>query len=328
MGISAWVTKSFNTSALASFCYYAAHPTGCKNYVDSPSYGECTRGLDSHIFMFIGGICIPILSLTGVVICMLMLFVHAVKKTRFYNRGGQRRRRRGRRGEQITSGDDTAAETNGVAVLEEESEADRLSRIYMRETAIQACLYVSCFIVVYVVPFSALLYTVSGNVPALIKTPEISIIMSIFFPLGGFFNIAIYCRPKVVALRTRESDISWMKAYMVVVLGGGEIPPPQASSLSSSTFQHRRRRPWLSNTQKDEEEEVGQDGGIGNLIDASNTNNYNASSSEPRVSSSCFPKEGNQMVSCYAASNVGVDGMSLSLQDENLDRSGSSDSLK
>lgn len=294
MGLSAWLTKSFNTSALASFCYYAAHPTGCKNHIKSPNYGECTRGLDSHIFMYIGGIGIPILSLTGVVICMVMLFVHAVKKTRLYNR---------------------ARDIQGDA--HQESEADMLSRIYMRETAIQVCLYVSCFLIVYVVPFSALLYTVSGNVPALVETPSISIVMAIFFPLGGFFNIAIYCRPKVVVLRTRETDISWIKAYMVVVLGGGEIPP-NVDSISSSR-QHRRQ--WLSNTQNDEDEEQAQNEGSSYLLQLSNTNNYDTSSDQGHVRS--FSR-GNQTVS-YAASNIGVDGMSLSVKEEDLDRSSSED---
>lgn len=303
MGIAALWTDSLNTSALASFCYYAAHPTGCKSQVQSPTYGKCTRGLYSHVFMFIGGLGVPLLCFGGVVTCMIVLFSHAVKKTRLY------RRMLVVQQEEQNHGGGT---TTTTPAQPEETEADLISRIYMRETAIQASLYVTCFMVVYVVPFCALIYTVSGNVASLVQNAAIQTIMFIFFPLGGFFNIAIYCRPKVVALRSRETDISWIKAYMVVIRGGGEIPP-QVESMSSPLW----RRHWVSNTQKDEEEEEeeARRGERSHDCDGKNLSlqNVRDDSSEIRLSS-LHPMEeeeeegGGSLL--YSASNIGVDGMS------------------
>eukprot|EP00557_Chaetoceros_sp_GSL56_P003785 CAMPEP_0176497596 /NCGR_PEP_ID=MMETSP0200_2-20121128/11811_1 /TAXON_ID=947934 /ORGANISM="Chaetoceros sp., Strain GSL56" /LENGTH=150 /DNA_ID=CAMNT_0017895625 /DNA_START=1011 /DNA_END=1463 /DNA_ORIENTATION=- len=146
--------------------------------------------------------------------------------------------------------------------------------------------------------------------------------MSIFFPLGGFFNIAIYCRPKVVALRTTESDISWMKAYIVVILGGGEIP----SQMNSLSAYRQRRHQFLSNTQKDEEEEAQNDDNS-SVLNLSNTNHYDHASGDKHISSFSSKGGGDQSTS-FVPSNVGVDGMSLSLQDEDLDHFSCTESLK
>ncbi|GFH61400.1 predicted protein [Chaetoceros tenuissimus] len=46
---------------------------------------------------------------------------------------------------------------------------------------------------------------------------------SVFYPLGGLFNILIYTRPKVQALR-KIIDISRFMGFIVVVVAGGETP--------------------------------------------------------------------------------------------------------
>ena len=53
------------------------------------------------------------------------------------------------------------------------------------------------------------------------------ILGSIFWPLGGFFNILIYTRPKVSAvriMRPEHAHSSWFTIFLLVVISGGEVP--------------------------------------------------------------------------------------------------------
>ena len=60
---------------------------------------------------------------------------------------------------------------------------------------------------------------------------------AIFAPLGGFFNILVYTRPKVSTLRRRRPEYWWFQAFWMVVKVGGEVPDlprrQQTNSLAS-----------------------------------------------------------------------------------------------
>jgi len=51
---------------------------------------------------------------------------------------------------------------------------------------------------------------------------------STIWPLGGFFNIFIYTRPKVTATRRAHPEVyshrSWLVVFLVVIFSGGEVP--------------------------------------------------------------------------------------------------------
>ena len=52
-------------------------------------------------------------------------------------------------------------------------------------------------------------------------------LLSIFWPLGGLFNILIYTRPKVAATRTEHPEhahSSWFVIVLFVIFSGGEVP--------------------------------------------------------------------------------------------------------
>jgi len=101
---------------------------------------------------------------------------------------------------------------------------EELSRLYRREVFAQASLYIICYMIVYCVPCIALILSLTGNGASLTGLQIIPVLLVSIFPLGGFFNIVIFCRPKVSALRRRETDMSWIVALFRVIRAGGEIP--------------------------------------------------------------------------------------------------------
>ena len=46
---------------------------------------------------------------------------------------------------------------------------------------------------------------------------------TMFYPLGGLFNLLVFTRPSVWILRRRHS-YSWLKAFVLVIKAGGEVP--------------------------------------------------------------------------------------------------------
>ena len=212
---TALALKSYNLSR-AGFCYYAPYPLTC-DIPGDPSYGQCTRGDYYKLFILIGGVGGPVICLCTIVYCAILLTKHAMKKTAEFN---------------AIAGSQVNARDPGRQTFE--SQGAYISRLYMTETITQALLYVACFFFVYIMPLVAIIFTLTSTA---VEHEIIVILFTIFFPLGGLFNICVYCRPKLNALRRRE-DISWIAAFLRVIRAGGEIPEgdsPLCGCLFSAT---------------------------------------------------------------------------------------------
>jgi hypothetical protein len=197
-------TKTFNASPLAGFCYFAALPEGC-NYRGSYNYGQCERGEHSFTFIFISTITFPLLCLAGVFICMAMILRHAYRKAREF------------RAEYGQPYNEYMSQQHQF-----ESYSEYLIRLYLREAVVQACLYVLGYVAVYIIPFVTCLKMLV-NVRS-IDNSQIPILMVALFPLGGLYNILVYTRPNIAALRRTEANLSWFKAFLLVIQAGGEVP--------------------------------------------------------------------------------------------------------
>ncbi len=54
---------------------------------------------------------------------------------------------------------------------------------------------------------------------------DMSLLMtSIFYPLGGLFNILVYTRPKVLSLRRMNPQYYWFQAFVIVIRAGAVVP--------------------------------------------------------------------------------------------------------
>ena len=101
-----------------------------------------------------------------------------------------------------------------------------------REIGTQAFLYIGSYVVSYGFVWAQQLYNVVLKKP----TPlAISVLASIFFPLQGFINMFVYCRPHIVSLQKDFPDeYNWFQAFVRVLKSGGDDPlTPQERRLNS-----------------------------------------------------------------------------------------------
>lgn len=95
------------------------------------------------------------------------------------------------------------------------------SRKRRKETVIQASLYVGTFLLVYIWPYIFFVFEfLDKEIPL-----EVSLLLYIFYPLAGLFNILIYTRQNVKTIRKRHPDYWWPQAFWQVLKAGGECPP-------------------------------------------------------------------------------------------------------
>jgi hypothetical protein len=99
--------------------------------------------------------------------------------------------------------------------------SEDLVKFYKREIIIQACLYVATFFVTYIYLWCLMFANIIAH-----QTPSVwmNCLASIFYPIGGFFNILVYTRPKVVSLRRSHPEYSWFQAFAMVVKAGAVVP--------------------------------------------------------------------------------------------------------
>jgi hypothetical protein len=100
-----------------------------------------------------------------------------------------------------------------------QSVAESLRKTIRRTMMVQSCLYVAAFFVTY---FSAWIY-IATFMLGLGPGSFLLISSTMFYPLGGLFNLLVFTRPSVWILRRRHS-YSWLKAFVLVIKAGGEVP--------------------------------------------------------------------------------------------------------
>lgn len=214
---TALVLETYNPNELGT-CYYAEFPTGC-SLEDSPdNVNPCTRGIHKNIFIAIGGMAGPFFCLAVLIVMSMLLIHHARKKTQMHI------------GRAVAGSTDRAISDRPKGYVlsdarqDHETNVQYLSRLYMRENVVQALLYISSFLFVYTVPCIALILELMEMKELVRGDKIIPILLFTILPLGGFFNILIYCRPKVNALCRSEPELSWFHALVYVIQAGGEIP--------------------------------------------------------------------------------------------------------
>jgi len=166
---------------------------------------------------------------------------------------------------------------------------EQLCTLYMKETITQAALFVLGYILVYIVPLIALILGYLGKLEHSIEDGPIPILISSIFPLGGFFNILIYCRPKVAALRRQQAGLSWIGALFHVIRAGGEIP------------KHLPEHLFCCSNAEENSEDVNNDIGASNLSGVEEVQNL------PNML-----QNDEKSLSTEFYSHMGMDGQSLS----------------
>ena len=264
-GIACWATGSFNMMEAGNICWYTPSPYDCVANDDV----ECDRG--KHAFMFgwvFGGS--NFLILCGIIYCLYGVCRTVIdqeeRNDRYRFRGSVHvmsepaASRRESMMSIITSAASTVRRVpsllrqsfNSDAIVEPPLDDDQTMRRSTlsgpnsyaqrmieksnrrkREARVQASLYVYSFLFTctwaYLYGF---LVTIGVSVPY-----TIIVLFSTFYPLGGFFNILVYCRPKIRSVQKKSKKLSWIRSFWLVVRAGGEVPstiPSVSSSVRGS----------------------------------------------------------------------------------------------
>ena len=217
------VRELYNPMPNKAFCFFEEYPQSCTK--DPETYGECERGTDSYNYVLIVSFLL-LFCLFGVTINMTMLCINSCWIQRTYST-------RLNVTERNCAHDFLCCLPFYYNQFQDEGDADYVLRLYKMETIIQSSLYVGAFYLSYLPPVIQSILSMAG-----VKLPSIIVtIISFFYPLGGFFNVMIYARPKVVRIRHGIPDCSRLKAFFLVLKNGGEFPDfandPNAAKLCS-----------------------------------------------------------------------------------------------
>jgi len=241
----------FNPARAGSLCMFADHPYDCSS--DPGTYGNCNRGQDSS-FDALYILVIPFLLTFLVLIVNLMrLTVHVFLEERsLYNNNTAKRRMKKDQQPQdhnenepsslrkscweifalltcscfLTQSiqeiiDDTARNAESQEV---DAPLDTSHQSLAMQSLVQSSLYIFAFIFSYsIIVINFVMAAVGYQCPNEIFWW----IASIFWPLGGLFNIFIYTRPKISVIRRNvpgASEELWITLLLVVIFSGGEVP--------------------------------------------------------------------------------------------------------
>lgn len=221
LAISALALDIFHTNnVFFSFCSFASTPTGCLDNADI--VGECdpTIGHRVSIFITIGNVAMPAMCYIGIIVTMSLLFWHANSLNRLVEKELSASLPTSLRSSRPTESVSRPRDEEQVQTPETPQEqVQHLSRLYRRETMIQASCYVGAFSLSYMPMMIGFVYSLFGN--------YVHFLMAIgifFYPLGGVLNILVYTRPKVANIRRSHPEISRLRGLWLVLKAGGEIP--------------------------------------------------------------------------------------------------------
>lgn len=271
MVIAAQIKESIALSLVGSMCLFASTPTGCRQ--NPELYGDCIepRSGNSVIFLMIWIFGVSLSCLSGIVFCMFMIYAHVTSRNiGFQGSPANQNHTRGARANSTkrrcddnsfssssNSGEGFVDEIPQVAVDSQNSQLARdnsleLVKTYKREFVVQASLYVFAFLLTYLTVWISLLVSIIAE-----EEPSdfVKICTSIFYPIGGALNILVFTRPKVLTLRRRNPDRSWIWAFVAVIMAGGAVP-------EHSTEDNHRNSPHQTNVDTGVHNSVGVSSGL------------------------------------------------------------------
>ena len=216
LGIAGLVLKSINSTSIESLCTFAVLPSGCRS--NPEVVGECDPEIEEHVtaLQIICSFGIPVASLFGIICCMGAVC---------WQVRGTNRLNGSRDMSSLTAlGSSKQDEDYGQEIKNQNVGS---AYQFRKEIIIQACLFLLAFLVTNICRwFFIFTLLTSGNYPQLF----IRIIGNILFPLGGVFNILVYTRPKIAGFRLRQPEVSWLRAFLIIVVAGIEASKPISDS--------------------------------------------------------------------------------------------------
>jgi hypothetical protein len=213
-GLVGLVNGYFNPGPKGSLCMMVAKPLQCN--IDPKTYGDCARGEKAPLASLFLVILPLVFSFAIIIINLARFTLHVYQQERMFKPTNQEPTN-GSDGKGCINGTSSAADVDS-SIRDEGSR--RVPGSLAKQSLVQSSLYIASFIICYVpVIISILMAALRIMPPAWLYW-----LNSIFWPLGGFFNILIYTRPKVSCYKDSNPEYSRLYVFLIIVLSGGEVP--------------------------------------------------------------------------------------------------------
>ena len=232
-GLVGLVNGYFNPGPNGSLCMMIDKPLHCN--VDPKTYGDCARGQNASLASLFLTVLPFVFSFAMVIINLVRFTLHVYQQEQMFKPTTTSTPTR-------DSGDGTPS--SSAVNHDIESSRRRIPDSLAKQSLVQSGLYITSFFICYFAP------TVAMIMSALRMPPPAWLFwcVSIFWPLGGFFNILIYTRPKVSRYKDSNPEYSKLYVFLIIVLSGGEVPTEidfgdiKEDSISTSRIKRERAR--------------------------------------------------------------------------------------
>lgn len=251
----ALITDNINSVPGGDTCYISSSPVKCE--IDP--LVECERGKHSATYAMIISYVPNIFSFLGISICMGRIACkvhHMGRLSTVYHRRYIPSQSSSLNNSEHSSGTRQGCNgcflkvfvcavcrfmnppvTNQQEVQNEiVSRSEAVARARIRETYQQAILYVLSFFLVYLWPYIFGIHQLIGAT----KLPfAVAVLLYIFYPLGGLFNILVYTRLKVGIVKRRNPEFLWIQCFWEVIKAGGDAPPRRPTQQTTARLRRR-----------------------------------------------------------------------------------------
>ena len=112
----------------------------------------------------------------------------------------------------------------------DETEANYLTRLYLRQILSQASLYILCYSTIWV---HATFKNMDFAVPNWVHGS-----MAFLYSFQGVFNILIYSRPNVKLLHMQNPEYSWLYAFWTILKAVGDLPVAASEVLQDKSVDY------------------------------------------------------------------------------------------
>mmetsp|Transcript_3769 Transcript_3769/g.5770 ORF Transcript_3769/g.5770 Transcript_3769/m.5770 type:complete len:292 (-) Transcript_3769:1483-2358(-) len=229
-GFVALARKDFNPAKDGSLCIMMDNPVGCSADPDT----TCIRGQNSPKDSVL-------LVAVPVALTFVMLIVNLVRFTLHVRSQERLIRLEARRSDRDNADfSETGCKDKLKATIicccnskKTDTQDQDITQSLSMQSLVQSSLYIFAYFLTYSGPILKLIMSASG----IARPTWVKWLVSILWPFGGFFNILIYTRPKVFAMRKmyhQHAHTSWFIVFLRVVFSGGEVPSSDNNFESSS----------------------------------------------------------------------------------------------
>ena len=243
-GFVALARKDFNPTENGSLCVMMDNPVDC--IADSDT--TCIRGQNApkdSVFL----VAVPVaLTFVMLIVNLLRFTLHVHSQERLIRLAAGRSNRDNADSSEARCSDRDIDDSNIAGCKDKlraaficccnSKQSDPQDQDTTQSLSMQSLVQSSLYIFAYLLTTSGPILVLIMSATGIPRPTWVIWLVSIFWPFGGFFNILIYTRPKVSAMRKmypQHAHTSWFVVFLLVIFSGGEVPSDNNFEVESSS---------------------------------------------------------------------------------------------